>query len=64
MTNDFLDALSEACEREGVPFIAIVGTKDGSSARVRSFLENWHTSRPDISVRDDLHQLLDAIDLP
>lgn len=60
MTNDFVDQLEEACEKEEVPYLVVVQAKDGNAAEVRSDLDGWKTCNIRVSVREDILQLLEV----
>ena len=62
MTNDFVDDLTQACQKEGVPYLIIIGARDGKAAQVFSDLEHWQTGNNQ-TPKEDIKQLLDVIEL-
>ena len=60
MTNDFVEDLAEALDKEGWPYLIVVAPPGCPFAQVRADLGGWKPARPEVGVREDLHQLLDV----
>lgn len=60
MTQDFIDDLARACEKEGCPYILIVQQQNGKRINVRNHLNEWKKCNPDNTLREDISQLLGA----
>jgi len=61
MTHDFTEMLKEACEKEGLPYLIIIGTKDGKSARLIHDLRNWEQG-PASSTIEDIRSIIDLVE--
>ena len=60
MTLDFLEDAIETLDEGGFSYVIVIQPKHSQTVRVISDLDNWGTARPDISVKDDVLQLLDV----
>jgi hypothetical protein len=60
MSLDFLEDAIDKLDEGEFSYVVILQPKSGACARVLSDLGGWHTARDDISLKEDIHQLLDA----
>lgn len=60
MTFDFIEDAVEALEKSGYPYLIVVEHPSGKGARVLSDLGKWKKNNKKVTVREDIHQLLDV----